>query len=70
MIVSRRGLLGFGGATAGGLLLAGCDDLARNQKLKAIVQSAEGASERFQRLSGRDALAQEFTRADMSPYRA
>jgi DMSO/TMAO reductase YedYZ molybdopterin-dependent catalytic subunit len=67
MIVSRRGLLGFGGVAAGGLLLSGCDDLARNDKLKAIVKSAEGASQRFQRFSGRDALAQEFTRADMSP---
>jgi DMSO/TMAO reductase YedYZ molybdopterin-dependent catalytic subunit len=67
MIISRRGLLGFGGVAAGGLLLSGCDGLARNDKLKAIVQSAEGASERFQRLSGRDALAQEFSRADMSP---
>lgn len=67
MIVSRRGLIGFGGAAAGGILLSGCDGLARNDKLKAIVRSAEAASERFQRFSGRDALAPEFSRADLSP---
>lgn len=63
MIVSRRGLLAVGG----GLLLSGCDGLARDEKLKRIVQSAEGASMRFARFTGRDALAQEFTRADLSP---
>ncbi|GGE08182.1 molybdopterin oxidoreductase [Polymorphobacter glacialis] len=66
MTLSRRGLFGFGGAAAGGLLLSGCDSLASNAKLKAIVQSAEGASERWQRLIGRDALAPEFSTADIS----
>lgn len=65
MIITRRGLLRVSGVAAGGLLVSACDGLARNDKLKAIVQSAEGASERFQRFSGRDALAQEFTRADL-----
>ncbi len=65
--VSRRGLIGFGGAAAGGLLLSGCDALVGNAKLKAIVQSTEGATQRWQRLIGRDALAQEFSAADMSP---
>jgi DMSO/TMAO reductase YedYZ molybdopterin-dependent catalytic subunit len=65
--LSRRGLLGFGGAAAGGLLLSGCDSLVTNDKLKKVVQSAEGATERWQRLIGRDGLAREFSAADMSP---
>ena len=62
--LSRRGLFGLGG----GLLLAGCDDLARTQKLTRIVKSAEDASRGFQRYAGPDALAQEFSRADQSPH--
>ncbi len=66
-MLSRRGLIGFGGAAAGGLLLSGCDAVVRNQKLKAIVQSSEAATQRWQRLIGRNGLAQEFSAADMSP---
>lgn len=66
-MLSRRGLIGFGGAAAGGLLLSGCDAVVSNQKLKAIVQSAEGATQRWQRLIGRNGLAQEFSTAEMSP---
>lgn len=66
MTISRRGLIGFGTA-AGGLLLSGCDSLVGNAKLKTIVQSAEGATERWQRLIGRDGLAREFSAADISP---
>ena len=65
-IVTRRSLIGFG-ATAGGLLLSGCDAIVGNAKLKAIVQSAEAATERWQRLIGRDGLAPEFSAADLSP---
>ena len=65
-IVTRRSLIGFG-ATAGGLLLSGCDAIVGNAKLKAIVQSAEGATQRWQRLIGRDGLAPEFSAADLSP---
>jgi DMSO/TMAO reductase YedYZ molybdopterin-dependent catalytic subunit len=65
--LSRRGLLGFGGAAAGGLLLSACDGLASNERLTAIVRSAETASLRWQRLVGRDGLAREFTAADLSP---
>ncbi len=61
--VSRRGLIAVGG----GLLLAGCDKLATNDKLKAVAQSAEGATLRWQRLVGRNGLAQEFSAADISP---
>ncbi|KAB7645631.1 molybdopterin-dependent oxidoreductase [Polymorphobacter fuscus] len=65
--MSRRRLIGVGGAAAGGLLLAGCDNLASDDKLARIVRSAEDASRGFQRFAGRDALAREFSRADMSP---
>lgn len=65
--ISRRGLIGFGGVAAGGLLLSGCDQLATPGKLKSVVQSAEGLSERWQRLIGRDGLAREFSAADISP---
>ena len=63
-VISRRGLLGFGGV-AGGLLLSGCDALAGNEKLKTIIGSAEAATERWQRLVGRDGLAPEFTLTDL-----
>ena len=63
MMMSRRGLVSAGS----GLLLAGCDSLAGADKLMAIVKSAETASMRFQRLVGRDALAREFGRAELSP---
>ena len=61
---TRRALFGLGG----GLLLAGCDSLASPDKLGKIVKSAEAASMRFQRFAGRDALAREFGRADLSPF--
>jgi DMSO/TMAO reductase YedYZ molybdopterin-dependent catalytic subunit len=60
---TRRGLFGLGSS----LLLAGCDSLAHADKLTAIVRSAEAASKGFQRFAGRDALAREFSRADLSP---
>ena len=62
--MSRRGLFGLGG----GLLLAGCDQIASTDKLTRIVRSAEDASKGFQRFAGRDALAREFSRADLSPH--
>lgn len=62
-MIGRRGLLTLGG----GLLLGGCDALAGNDKLKAIVGAGEDASRRWQRLIGRDALAREYGAADISP---
>jgi DMSO/TMAO reductase YedYZ molybdopterin-dependent catalytic subunit len=66
-ILTRRGLLGFGATAASGLILSGCDQLASNDKLKRIVASGEDATFRWQRLVGRDALAEEFSAADISP---
>ncbi len=66
-MLSRRGLIGFGGVAAGGLLLSGCDQLASSDKLGKIVRGAEQATYRWQRLVGRNDLAREFTTADLSP---
>jgi DMSO/TMAO reductase YedYZ molybdopterin-dependent catalytic subunit len=59
---TRRTLLG-----ASGLVLAGCDGLVRDPKAREIARSAERATLRWQRLVGRDALAREFSAADISP---
>lgn len=59
----RRKLLA-GGA---GLLLSGCDALAGSDKARAVIGSGEQATYRWQRLIGRDGLAQEFSAADISP---
>ena len=67
-ILTRRKLFSAGGIAAGGLILAGCDGLAHNESLGKVVRSAEGATRRWQRLvSDRNALAREFTAADLSP---
>ncbi len=65
--ISRRGLFGFAGVGAGGLILTGCDSLAHSPTASEFIKSAEGATYRWQRLAGRDALAREFTAADISP---
>ena len=65
-LLTRRGLL-TSGAVGGGLLLAGCDKLVQSDGVTKGVQSAESLTYRWQRLIGRDALAKEFTPADLSP---
>ena len=65
-MLTRRGLLTTG-TLGGGLLLSACDGLTRSPGITKFVQSAEGATYRWQRLIGRDALAREFTKADLSP---
>ncbi len=63
-MISRRTLIA-GGA---GLLLAGCDRLDRSPGFRGLLRSAEGLTMRAQRLIvDRDALAREFTAADLSP---
>lgn len=61
-MIARRSLL-----LGGGLLLSGCDSLARSDKLARIVRAGEDMTYRWQRLIGRDDLAQEFAAADISP---
>lgn len=63
-MIRRRKLLT---ALPAGLLLSGCDSLARNDTLKAMVSAGEQASYRWQRLVGRDGLAREFAASDLSP---
>lgn len=67
MIVSRRKLLGMGVAGAGGLLLSGCDRLNQSETVRQGLAGAEGLTMRAQRLLVGDALAREFTEAEMSP---
>jgi DMSO/TMAO reductase YedYZ molybdopterin-dependent catalytic subunit len=64
-MISRRRFIAAG---ASGVLLTGCDKLDRNPTFKGVLRSAEGLTMRSQRLiGGRDALAREFSEADLSP---
>ena len=64
MILTRRTLLLGGGAT----LLAGCDKLNDSDGFRRVLRSGEGLTMRAQRLiSSREAMAREFSAADMSP---
>ena len=65
--ISRRAAL-VGAAGAGGLALAGCDQLSRNAGFQRVLAAAEGWNQTSQRLIMSDTrLAPEFTRADLSP---
>lgn len=63
-IISRRtALIG-----AGGLLLAGCEQITRAPSVRKVLTLGEKATLSGQRLvTDRNALAPEFTRADISP---
>jgi len=66
-ILSRRKLI-VGGASAGALGLAGCDKFASAPNTRTVMRAGEDATYAWQRLiQGRDALAREFTVADLSP---
>lgn len=67
MIVSRRRLIGMGAAGAGGLLLGGCDRLNDSPAVRHGLGEVEGLTMRAQRLVMGDALAREFSEADISP---
>jgi DMSO/TMAO reductase YedYZ molybdopterin-dependent catalytic subunit len=63
-MITRRRFIAVGSAS----LLAGCDRLNNNQTFRGVLRSAEGLTMRAQRLiSPRDALAREFTEAELSP---
>jgi DMSO/TMAO reductase YedYZ molybdopterin-dependent catalytic subunit len=63
-MITRRRFIAAGSAG----LLAGCDRLNNSQAFRGVLRSAEGLTMRAQRLvSPRDALAREFTEADLSP---
>ena len=59
-----RGLLAGGGAA----LLSGCEKLNNTPSFRALLERADGPTEAALRaLTPDDALAEEFTRADLSP---
>lgn len=63
-LVTRRNAL-IGGA---GLLLAGCDQINASPAVKSLLSLGEKTTHGAQRLvTDRNALAQEFSRAEMSP---
>lgn len=66
LVLSRRHLLGAGAAGTG-LLLSGCDRLFEVPAFRETLEGAEDLHRVSQRALGRDALAREFTRADLSP---
>ena len=67
MILTRRALIA-GGASAAGLALAGCDRLGQDPRARRILFMGEEMNRGLQRaLMHRDALAREFSPADMSP---
>jgi DMSO/TMAO reductase YedYZ molybdopterin-dependent catalytic subunit len=64
-MISRRRFIATG---ASGLMLGGCDRLNHNEQFRGALRSAEGLTMSAQRLiSPRDALAREYSEADMSP---
>jgi DMSO/TMAO reductase YedYZ molybdopterin-dependent catalytic subunit len=64
---TRRRLLGAGALGAGGLLLSGCDALNTNPGWRGTLIGAENLHMRAQRFLMGDALAREFSEAEMSP---
>ena len=66
--LSRRSAL-IGAAGAGGLMLAGCDQLSRSASFQRVLATAQRLNMNTQRfLLSDQALAPEFTKADLSPY--
>ena len=64
-MINRRGFIATG---ASGVLLGGCDRLNNSPGFRSVLRSAEKLTMASQRLvSPRDALAREFSEADMSP---
>lgn len=65
IVTNRRKLIAGLGSS---VLLAGCDSWSRSDRVKTILASSEGLTMRAQRLiTDRNALAREFTLADLSP---
>ena len=60
-------MLQRGSAAFGALVLGGCDRLSQSPSFRRILSSAEQLTYRAQRLIVGQALAREFTTADLSP---
>lgn len=66
--LSRRRFLGRAAASAGALVLAGCDALSRSEWFFKVLATGEKLNEVTHRLlGGRRSMAQEFSEADLSP---
>jgi DMSO/TMAO reductase YedYZ molybdopterin-dependent catalytic subunit len=63
-MISRRKFVAAGGS---GLLLGGCDKLDQSPAFKGLLRSADSLAKGSQRLLGRNALAPQYTDADLSP---
>jgi len=67
-MASRRSFLARIATTSSALLLGGCYDLSQTSWWPNVLGGAEGVNKSAQRLfAGRHALAQEFSKADLSP---
>lgn len=64
ILTSRRKLIAGLGSS---VLLAGCDSWSRSDRVKAVLSSAEGLNMTVQRALAGDALAREYSPAEMSP---
>ena len=68
LLFSRRRFLSGAALSMGGLALAGCDRLSQSPSFRARLDLAERLTMRGQRLLiGGQALAREYTTADLSP---
>ncbi len=67
--LAKRGFLRRGLAGSGALLVGGCDRLAENESFTRLLSAGEALSRGVHDAvgSGRVTLAQEFTKADLSP---
>ena len=68
MNLPRRGWLQGAVASVSASLLAGCDRITEQPTVVKALSSAEGLTRRVQRLIGANALAHEFSKADISPF--
>lgn len=67
-MITRRRMVASIGLGASGLVLAGCDRIAASPAFRGFVDATDGLTIDFTRaVSARDALAREFTAADLSP---
>jgi DMSO/TMAO reductase YedYZ molybdopterin-dependent catalytic subunit len=67
-LIARRSLVRRMALGASGVLLSGCDRLNSAPGFRGLLEGAEHLHYRSQRiLAGRDALAREYSRIDMSP---
>jgi DMSO/TMAO reductase YedYZ molybdopterin-dependent catalytic subunit len=64
--VNRRNFLRGTAAAATGLILAGCERLARSSRINAILDGAEDLDRRVRKIIARRGLAQEFPESAIS----